>query len=329
MTRCEDDEIDCEDCYMYLFVMVSVVGGCVCLTGIICNVMSLYTFWRGVVQTVTSYQLIWLAVVDTILLLVWFVYYGMFYAMVYFHDGRYGDPDHVYWRVIVAITPVSIYPLYRIAHTCSIWLTVFIAVYRYLAMGKPYSKQYSHIERHGQKYVVLVLGIAVLYNIPYFCERYFILGERNGQIKLFYGFTSLRTGQYKLVYWNIMYGVFVVCLPFMVLFIMTIMILVALKKRQSKKRNMQTSGTSHGNINSILISIIIVFLACQTPYLVAEILRFKVAYYGGGWLFCSSLYKYYRTSLIFPALNSAANPFIYFTVNKKFRSSLATHCHCT
>ena len=44
---------------------------------------------------------------------------------------------------------------------------------------------------------------------------------------------------------------------------------------------------------------------------------------------CNNVGMFAVASYVFTALNSAVNPFIYFVVNKEFRSSLATHCHCT
>ena len=44
------------DCQTYLFVMMTIVGGCICLIGLICNVISLYAFCHGVVYTPTSYR---------------------------------------------------------------------------------------------------------------------------------------------------------------------------------------------------------------------------------------------------------------------------------
>ena len=314
--------IDLESCHVYMFVMVTIIGGCICLIGLVCNMISLYALCGGVVQAATSYQLVWLAVVDSILLVVWSVHFAPGHAMKYFNV----DSDHLYQRVIFPITFVSILLVYYTAQTCTIWLTVFIAVYRFLAVCKPYSKYYSHVERHGQKYVMLVLSMAVLFNIPHCCEWYLVQGERNGQVNFDMNLTSLgKSDKYELVYYTIIYSTFVVALPLIVIIIVTVRILMALKKRQSKKRNMQTTTTSsQGNINAVLITVIIIFLICQTPYLATMI---RVVY--GSCSLCDSCYMFFWTSYVFIALNSAANPFIYFIVNKQFRSLLKTHCQCT
>ena len=93
--------MDWDDCLMYQFVMLTIVGGCICLIGLICNLISLYSFCRGVVSTATSYQLIWLAVVDSVYLFAWFVCHALYAAMKYFHGGEW---DLLYWRVIDPIT---------------------------------------------------------------------------------------------------------------------------------------------------------------------------------------------------------------------------------
>ena len=315
-----------EACWMYMFVMWTIVGGCICLTGLICNLIALYSFCRGVVSTATSYQLIWLAVVDSVYLFTWFVWHALFAAMLYFHLGEW---DLLYWRVIYPITWAYIYPVNYTAHTCTIWLTVFIAVYRYLAVAKPFTNQYRHIEWHGQKYVVLVLCMAVCYNIVRFCEVYVARKEREDGLVQFEwqgtNFTNTHGGKYYLAYYTIMYSVLIVTLPLIIIIIMTARILVAMKKRQKKKKNMQTSAaSSQSNINVILIAIIIMFIVCQLPYSVGQILH-EVGLFEP----CNNVGMFYWTSFVFTALNSAVNPFIYFVVNKEFRSSLATHCHCT
>ena len=317
--------IDEESCDVYVFVMITIVGGCICLIGLICNLISLYSFCRGVVYTATSYQLIWLAVVDSVYLFTWLVFHALWRAMQYFHAG---ERDLLYWRVIYPIIVVCIRPVFYTAHTCTIWLTVFIAVYRYLAVVKPFTNQYRHIEPHGQKYVVLVLYMAVCYSIIRFCEFYLVWGEREDGLALFfYDFRYADWSGYELVYQTIMYTVCIIGSPLIIIIIMTARILVATKKRQNKKKNMQTSAaSSQGNINIILITIIIIFILCQTPFFITTI-HWKV---NDGWPPAfSSMWRFYYASRVFTALNSAANSFIYFIVNKQFRSSLATHCHCT
>ena len=80
-------------CRYYNFVMVSIVGGVVCLIGLVCNSISLCTFCRGKVKTPTSYQFQWLAGVDSLVLVLLLGDYAVYYAVDYWQY----NPDSVYF----------------------------------------------------------------------------------------------------------------------------------------------------------------------------------------------------------------------------------------
>ena len=302
---------DDEDCtMMYLLVMLTIVGGSICIIGLICNALSLCVFCRGVAYIPNSYQLIWLVVVDSILLPTWFVIVPLYYANAYFYDF---ERDLLYWRVIEPISSAIIIPVCATAHTCKLWLTVFIAVFQYLAVVKPFTNQHSHIERQGQKYGVLVLCMAVLYNATRFWRGYLERVEgTDGLVRFYFRTRNLDVRlYYYLVYDSIMFTVLFTGLPLIILIIVTAKILVAMKKRQNN---------SQGNINVILITIFITLLICQTPVLVAKILKPAVS---KSFPLCGSMWRFAQGMEVFLVLNSAANPFIYFGVSKQLRSSLA------
>ena len=112
-------------CVMYNFVMPGIIGGSINIIGLVCNIGSLVLFRRHVIKTPTTYQLKWLACVDTILLVLYIVYVILFYVMQYLHINH----DNLYRRVIWPYIQVYIWPVFCIASTSSNWLTVFIAVY--------------------------------------------------------------------------------------------------------------------------------------------------------------------------------------------------------
>ena len=58
---------------MHTWNVILVLVGSICVTGMITNGISSYMFARGVVKTATTYQLQWLAGVDSVFLLVQFV----------------------------------------------------------------------------------------------------------------------------------------------------------------------------------------------------------------------------------------------------------------
>ena len=293
-------------CERYNFVMRGIVGGYISVIGIVCNIASLIVFRHGVIKTPTINQLQWLAFVDTILLVLYFVPVAMFYVKNYLPI----DDDNSYWQVVFPYMQVYIFPAWRIARTSTNWLTVLFGVYRYLAICKPVSNWYQHVERHMQKYVAIVLSLAALCNIPYFFVRHLSQDNENN---VGYDRTNIsKSNLFELVYDNILSIAFNVYLPVTILLIVTIKMIVVLRKKQ---RNMQDSNTSNLNINSVLITILLTFIICQFPFFVYRVLYFIYHIAGIKTHVCGSFDFYFAGFIfVFLILNSAARPFIYMAL---------------
>ena len=97
------------------------------------------------------------------------------------------------------------------------WLTVFIAVYRYLAICKAYGNVYSHVMLHGQKYVKLIVILIILYNVPLFIEHYLETYDKDGQVYISFKTIGLFSDQFYDVYYNYVGAALVVCLPLIIL----------------------------------------------------------------------------------------------------------------
>ena len=100
-------------CDLYDFVMKGIIGGVISVIGIVCNIGSVVMFRHRVIKTPTTYQLQWLALVDTIFLVLYCVYLTLYYIMKYLQI----DDDNVYWRVILPCIVVFIWPMLGMAQT--------------------------------------------------------------------------------------------------------------------------------------------------------------------------------------------------------------------
>lgn len=73
-------------------------------------------------------------------------------------------------------------PLLFIAQMAAIWLTVLIALTRYISVCHPYvAPRYVTVER-VRGAVIAVCTFSLLYNVPRFFERYVVTEHLNGTI---------------------------------------------------------------------------------------------------------------------------------------------------
>ena len=164
---CQSSLID--SCDRYHNMVQLLTPTCICVIGVIGNLLSLGMFGSGAVETPIAYQLLWLAGVDMTFILTWWVVEVLPEILRYYHE-EYALT--VYQTSIVSVLTVCLRPLSYVTRSCTVWLTVLIGLYRYLAIRKLYGNLLPHCTRHGHKYVVLVVILSFLYNIPYFCESH-------------------------------------------------------------------------------------------------------------------------------------------------------------
>ena len=166
--------------------------------------------------------------------------------------------------------------------------------------------------------------LSFLYNTPEFFAYYLESYEIDGYAYFHATHTGLRSTWLYYVYDEYVYGVVVTSIPFLILLYVTVNILVVLHKRKNIRRSLHSSHTNNNNISTILITIVIIFMICQFPYLLSLIVR-RIPSVDSS---CGS-FMYYLHSLphVGCLLNSSVNGLIYFSLNKHFQSALYSHCH--
>ena len=273
-----------ESCKIYIFVMGGILSGTICIIGLITNLFSLGVFCHGIVKTPVNYQFQWLAFVDSIFLSLCLVIYAPGDIMIFVSDNDL----NLYGRGIFLHVEVYVEPFVNVARTSTIWFTVFIGIYRYLAICKSSSNVYGHLVQHGHKYVVLIFILANLYTVPYFLEEYLVLNVSDNKANFVIQNTDLGKNEICwLVYYFILCLILLTCLPYPILVIATVKMLSVLRKRQKVKRNMQSSPSSQSSINAILIVVLVTFIICQVPYFVFIILYSLIDYQCGSVTFYS------------------------------------------
>ena len=161
-----DDDIDGplqSGCHFYRFIIYTVIVGALVVVGIIGNSLAFVVFWKDTIKTSTSFLFQALSLIDSVLLVSVFLIYTID-SFVEYTDMLQGlsstSPYQIRWSFPVATT----------AHTASIWVTVLIAVNRYVAVCLPYKASRWCTVFMAKKQLAVVLLIAVLYNAPTFAQ---------------------------------------------------------------------------------------------------------------------------------------------------------------
>ena len=260
---------------------------CIGIPGLVINGIALYVFTRRVVKTPSTYQFQWLAGADAVYLISRLMVLPIF-------TGPYEKIGSR--RIQRAFEVYLAQPLEEISYGASISLTVFIALYRYFAICKPFSNSYRHVEKYGQKYVLLIVVMNIIYNISYICMNIvhyhnrtpledlvplpdFLLKPRNVKINTDYPYIRrLHNLVWKQKSIMVLYEIVDITdlfpFPLLMLTFVTAKLIRTLRKRKMVRSGMQSSQTSNdNNIIVILTVILMTFLVCHLSVVI-----FKVHY---------------------------------------------------
>ena len=266
-------------------IYLSIVLACVCITGITTNGYLLCMFCRGTMKTSMPYQLQWLSAVDTVFLVTVLINLPMKLAFDIIFD----------WIILPVSLSDFIIPFLQFAsYTASIWLTVFVACHRYLALCHPHSISFRKVKNHGKKYAVRIVVLSIMYSLVAMCIETLNYGNH---------------GKYKP--WQMEYIMFTIigfAFPFILLIYVSITHITLLKPRERIRRR-------------ILIAVLIIFLVCHFPGLIS---RLRLILEQGGHITSGMS----DLALVLASVHSATNGFIYFSSNKHFQTEFIGHCRC-
>ncbi len=323
-TRTSDLGPAAEQCAQHAyFVSNTIVAGAICLLGFAGNSVSFFVLARDKSTPVASFLLRALAFTDNFFLCAWFLHFTLESAFQYMDLV---PQFHISWLYVRVYT----YPLLFIGQTGTIWLTVLIAVSRYVAVCKPY---------HAAKYCtvpVIAKGVlftaifSVLYNVPRFFEAKFVLKEEeskdgsNGtesgeQLGYTLHHTELgKSDVYQILYFDILYYIFSFVLPLILLVYLNTRLTLVYRVIRFRRRTMSSRQDNHdNNITLVMIVVILVFIFCNAPGRIVQVL------WGYQTQRCpSAKFVVIAISNILEVFNSSANFLIYCVFRQKFRHIL-------
>ena len=321
MSDGDDGEWSLQDsCDLYIFVVYTLIVGIIVIVGIVGNCFTAFVFWKGDFGTSTSFLFLCLSLIDSALLLTVLPLYSL-YPLAYY-TGRLE-------KEIGAIRPyvtVYILPLAWLTQTATLWVTVLIAVNRYIIVCLPFRAAQWCTASKVRIQLGIVLVFAILYNIPRFATyRLVHVVSNNGTTHTAYaGYSKLGSNElYHVIYGNVLYMIFMMVLPISILIVLTIRLITAMnahRRLQSEMRTQHNHRHDDTNVTFVLVIVVIVVIACQLPALVNQVL-WNV--FEDEARQCGRFQFYLRPiANMLVILNSAVNFIIYTLFNKSFRDVL-------
>ena len=227
-----------------------------------------------------------------------------------------------------------IWPFASITQTTAIWVVVLVTADRYLAICKPFDKTKYLSSQRTRVVIFLIPLLATVYNIPRFFEFYttempdYCL-ERN---RILTRHTTLRKNRHYVIFYKTgAFFIFRMIIPLLILTILNCKLISTLNI--AKLDRAKLTNASHNNLNRarsrkdsftlILVSVVSVFILCQTPDFLLRLIVSIRRFTGKHSLLTSLPYSYANTfTNMLLTLNSSINCVIYCVTGKRFRHIL-------
>ena len=302
----------------------NIIIALLCLLGIAGNVVTFVVFLMDTIKTSSSFLFQALAVVDTFFLI----------TTAFLFPAR---SNEWFSNHMQAYVQVYIFPFASIAQTAAIWGTILIAVNRYIAVCIPFQAARWCTVRQARIQFIILIVCAVAYCIPEFFRSQLITMNiptygANGTLTINRATNTAFGRASVFVYKNVMYFIFLLALPLLIVTLLNVRLIYALNELRKKRSEMQSLRQQQdNNITLVLIVVIFIFIFCQVPALFNQIFWYVLPKKANNELEKCNFHDYFReisnTLVIF---NSAVNFVIYCLFNTRFRQVLQENfpCYC-
>ena len=309
-------------------VICSIIVGILVIFGSIGNGLTFSVFWKGNTEKSTSYLFMCLSLIDSGLMLS-----ALSILVPEFAAHHSWLPEHL--ADMYPYQVVYVEPLIAMFKSATAWVTVLLAVNRYIIVCRPFKESQWYTLAKVKTQLAVVLLLAVLCNIPRFAEKHIYTNNnttnnnttknettnnnttnnntRHNDIRV----TWRDTSEALTIYGNVLNFAFVLILPIIVLTVLVILLRKAKRAHRQSQKAMKIARNNR-SVTFVLVIVMIVFVVCQLFALIDQLLFFMMAEAQ-----CGNVQFYvWRLSDMLIVFNSAVNFFIFVIFNKRFRDVL-------
>ncbi|XP_045188630.1 G-protein coupled receptor dmsr-1-like [Mercenaria mercenaria] len=306
----------------------------VCLFGIIANIANIVVLNKKHMRTSTNVILMWLAVADLCTMTEYVPFALRFYI---FKDPDLEFPDNKSYSWMCYLLFHADFSLTM--HSMSIWLTIMLAIFRFLYVFLPTKGSIYCSIKHAKIIIITVYVLAVLVCIPNYISNYWSKSVRNisNENVTVYTFSQRKDEDkdfetvFAINYW--VQSILIKLVPCFLLTVLTILLITALHKAHKRHVHLKSQGMrkddvekhhEHFRTTAMLLAVVILFLITELPQGILTLLM----------IFMDTLHAELYNPLgdildIVALLNNAINFVLYCSMSQQFRDTfVATFCGC-
>ena len=312
------------------------IAAVVCVWGIAANLANIVVLTRKHMISSTNAILMWLAVADLLTMVSYFPVSIHFYIM---KDPRLVFPTSksVHWiRFMLFHINFTV-----VAHTVAIWLTIMLAMWRYLFICYPTTGSQFRSMKNAKIVIFLVYILSGIICIPNFMSTTYVQAifpqkpTPNVSSFEFYRLnnSAIVSHHPELENWNYWIQAFLIKLiPCAVLTVFTILLIIAMTKANKRRMQLKSQGRKdesdrareHNRTTAMLLAVVGLFLLTEFPQGILTL--------------CNIFIQNFFTDVYWPLgdlldimalLNNSINFVLYCTMSRQFRDTfVSTFCSC-
>lgn len=308
--------------FWFQYVAWGITGNTISAFGLIGNFFSVIVLANRRMRSSTSCYLIALAVFDSIVLISLVLFLAL--PTIYNQTGQIEG----YAKMYPYMQPYA-YPTALTAQTCSIYTTVAFTVERFIAVCWPLKAAKMCTIQRTRKAILCIVICSIIYNIPRMFEWrvHETWNTYTNETDVSYEQTALGSNPtYRHVYFIYMHIFVMLVIPFITLAVLNTMLIRAVRQSEHATGKVNNRTKRENSLTIMLISVIIVFLICQVPSIVDNIL---MATLSPQTLATAPFVKLTCISSLMVITNSASNFYLYCVFGHKFRRVFCRiFCQC-